>query len=186
MDVEKTAIPEVLVFTPRLFRDGRGILTETYNRGVFDGFGLGLDFVQDNQSRSLRAGTVRGLHFQTPPSAQAKLVRCVRGAIYDVAVDIRVGSPTFGRFVGAELSTDNWKQMLVPVGFAHGFCTLCDDVEVCYKVSGYYDPAAEAGVAWDDPDIGIEWGLEGEAVMSEKDTVLPRLKDCPEYFRYEG
>jgi len=186
MEVEKTGIPEVLVFTPRLFRDGRGILTETYNRRVFDGIGLGLDFVQDNQSRSLKAGTVRGLHFQTPPSAQAKLVRCVRGSIYDVAVDIRVGSPTFGRFVGAELTEDNWKQMLVPVGFAHGFCTITDDVEVCYKVSGYYDPEAEAGVAWDDEDIGIAWPLEGEAVLSDKDRVLPRLTDCPEYFRYEG
>jgi dTDP-4-dehydrorhamnose 3,5-epimerase len=176
MKIETTAIEGVLRITPPRYGDHRGFFAETYNRRALQEFGVDLDFVQDNHSFSAQAGTVRGLHFQAPPFGQAKLVRCGRGALFDVAVDIRKGSPTYGAWVGEELSFENGVQLLVPVGCAHGFVTLCDDVEIAYKCSGFYAPQAEGGLAWDDPDIGIDWPLQGRApVLSEKDAVAPGL-----------
>ena len=141
--------------------------------------GVEADFVQDNQAFSARRGTVRGLHFQTAPHPQAKLVRVLRGAIFDVAVDIRPGSPTFGRWAGAELTAEGGEQLFVPRGFAHGYCTLTDDTELFYKVDGLYAPQTEGGVLWNDPDLGIDWPITGEAVLSDRDRTLPRLKDLP-------
>src|SRR6201996_3141249 len=147
MQVEETAIPAVKIVTPKKHGDARGFFSEVYNRSDWEKAGLGLTFVQDNHSFSATVGTLRGLHFQTPPFAQDKLVRCPRGRILDVAVDIRRSSPTFGRHVAVELSAENWRQLLVPVGFAHGFCTLEPDTEGLYKVTGYYAPAHDHGLA---------------------------------------
>ena len=141
--------------------------------------GLKEPFVQDNQAFNARAGTIRGLHFQTAPHAQGKLVRVLKGAIYDVALDVRPGSPSFGLWVGAELTADGGEQLFVPRGFAHGYCTLVDDTELFYKVDGQYAPELEGGVAWDDPDLSIPWPITGDPVLSEKDRKLPRLKDMP-------
>jgi dTDP-4-dehydrorhamnose 3,5-epimerase len=182
MEIEATAIEDVKVILPRKFGDHRGFFSETYNRAAFAKAGLDLDFVQDNHSLSAEPGTIRGLHFQSAPFAQDKLVRVTRGRILDVAVDIRRSSPTFGRHVAVELSAQNWKQLLVPVGFAHGFCTLEPDTEVLYKVTAYYAPEHDHGIAWDDPAIGIDWHLPGDAVLSEKDRKHPRLADSPHLF----
>ena len=141
--------------------------------------GLAHDFVQDNQAFSARKGTVRGLHFQQAPHAQAKLVRVLKGAIFDVAVDIRQGSATYGQWVGATLTAEGGEQILVPRGFAHGYCTLTDDCELFYKVDGQYAPETEGGIIWNDPDLAIDWGFGGEVTLSDKDKVLPRLKDMP-------
>ncbi len=141
--------------------------------------GLAHDFVQDNQAFSAKAGTVRGLHFQQAPHAQAKLVRVLKGAIFDVAVDIRQGSATYGQWVGATLTAQGGEQILVPRGFAHGYCTLTDDCELFYKVDGQYAPETEGGIIWNDPDLAIDWGLTGEPTLSDKDKVLPRFKDLP-------
>lgn len=166
-----------LVRTPR-FGDARGHFSETWNRRAFAEAGLDVDFVQDNASLSCLPGTIRGLHFQTPPAEQAKLVRVTRGRIYDVAVDLRARSPTYGRFVGVELDAEDGAQLFVPVGFAHGFCTLEPNTEVAYKVSGFFSRAHDTGIAWDDPDVGIAWPLaEREPVLSEKDGKLPRLAE---------
>ena len=143
------------------------------------GAGVHADFVQDNQAFSARAGTVRGLHFQTAPHPQAKLVRVLRGAIFDVAVDIRPGSATFGQWVGAELTAERGEQIFVPRGFAHGYATLTDDCELAYKVDGLYAPETEGGVIWNDPDLAIDWRISGEPILSDKDKLLPRLKDLP-------
>ena len=178
MQVETTAIPDVKVFTPKRFGDSRGFFSEVYNRRAFAEAGVTLDFVQDNQSLSREVGTLRGLHFQAPPFAQAKLVRVLSGAIYDVAVDIRVGSPTYGRWVAAELSAENFRQLLIPVGFLHGFVTLTPDTAVFYKVTAPYSAAHDGGVAWDDPDIGIDWPPQAaKPCLSAKDAQLPRLRD---------
>ncbi|MFC4172955.1 dTDP-4-dehydrorhamnose 3,5-epimerase [Microvirga sp. GCM10011540] len=183
LHVESTAIPEVKVVKPARFGDSRGFFSEVYNRDRFAKAGLDLDFIQDNHSWSAKAGTVRGLHFQRPPFAQDKLVRVVRGRILDVAVDIRRSSPTFGRHVAVELSAENWCQLLVPVGFAHGFCTLEPDTEVLYKVTGAYSAEHDHGLAWDDPALAIEWPVEaGAAILSDKDLRHPRLADLPAYF----
>lgn len=185
MDIERLAIPEVLLIKPRRFGDHRGFFSETWNRQAFREAGIDLDFVQDNHSLSAEPGTLRGLHFQTPPRAQDKLVRVVRGAIFDVAVDIRVGSPTYGHWVGAEVSAEAWNQILVPKGFAHGFCTLTSDTEVIYKVTDLYAPDCDKGLAWDDPDLAIDWPCDpAKAVLSDKDRRHPRLADLPQYFRY--
>jgi len=148
--------------------------------------GIDLDFVQDNHSLSAQTGTLRGLHFQTPPHAQAKLVRCGRGRLYDVAVDIRRGSPAYGRWVGVELSFKNGKQLLVPAGFAHGFVTLEPNTEIVYKCSDYYAPDCDAGIAWDDRDLEIEWPLSGMPVLSGKDAAALRLAEIESPFAYEG
>ncbi|MEP2757537.1 MAG: dTDP-4-dehydrorhamnose 3,5-epimerase [Hyphomicrobiales bacterium] len=179
---------DIVLIHPRRFGDDRGWFTESYNKQKFLPLGIGYDFVQDNHSLSVPAGTLRGLHFQTPPFAQAKLVRCVRGKIFDVAVDIRNNSPTYGNWVGAELSAENGHQLLVPEGFAHGFVTLQDNTEVLYKVSNYYAPDNDAGLMWNDNDIGIDWPLAPgtEPVLSGKDTKHPSLADFQSPFEYDG
>jgi dTDP-4-dehydrorhamnose 3,5-epimerase len=183
LDIQPTAIPDVKILTPRRLSDGRGFFSETYNRRRFEEAGLHFDFVQDNHSLSTERGTIRGLHFQSAPFAQDKLVRVVRGRILDVAVDLRRSSPTFGQHIAVELSAENWRQLLVPVGFAHGFCTLEPDTEVLYKVTDYYSAAHDHGLAFDDPALGIAWPVAtGEAVLSEKDRKHPRLAELPAYF----
>jgi dTDP-4-dehydrorhamnose 3,5-epimerase len=183
VDVRSLAIPDVRLITPSLFRDERGFFSETYNDRAFSRAGITVLLVQDNHSLSRVRGVVRGLHFQAPPHAQDKLVRVTRGAIFDVAVDIRAGSPTYGKHVSATLSAENWTQIWVPKGFAHGFCTLEPDTEVLYKVSDYYAPECDFGLRWDDPALGIEWPITaGEAILSPKDARHPLLRDLPRYF----
>ncbi len=183
LTVTPTAIEAVKVVVPKSFANSRGSLCETYNRNRFFEHGITLDFVQDNQTLSRDPGTVRGLHFQSNPAAQGKLVRVLRGRILDVAVDLRRSSPTYGKWISEELSAENGKQLLVPVGFAHGFCTLEPDTYVLYKVTSYYSPAHEVGVAWNDPDLAIDWPVSPEkVVLSEKDTRLPPFNSLPVYF----
>ena len=183
MQVEATAIAAVKIVTPKKHGDARGFFSESYNKSDWDKAGLDFTFVQDNHSFSAAPGVLRGLHFQLPPFAQDKLVRVTRGSVLDVAVDIRRSSPTFGRHVAVELSAENWRQLLVPAGFAHGFVTLEPNVEVLYKTTNPYSPTHDRGIAWDDPDIGIQWPLpEGGATLSDKDKRWPRLKDAQELF----
>ena len=183
MLVQDTPLAGVKIVTPKKFGDHRGFFSEVYNEAKWRAAGLDIRFVQDNHSLSAEAGTIRGLHFQIAPHAQAKLVRAVRGRILDVAVDLRRSSPTFGRHFATELSADNWAQLFVPVGFAHGFCTLTEDVEVLYKVSELYSPAHDRGLAWDDPDLAIAWPAAApSAVLSDKDRRWPRLRDLQETF----
>lgn len=185
MKVESLAIPEVKLVTPRKFGDARGFFSETWQQERFAAAEIPGPFVQDNHVLSTQRGVVRGLHLQVPPHAQGKLMRVLRGAIWDVAVDVRHGSPTYGKWVAAELSAENWHQLWVPVGFLHGYCTLTEITEVFYKVSGPYDRAAERGVIWNDPDLALPWPVaSGDALQSDKDTTLPRLKDCPVWFSY--
>ncbi|MFL6815609.1 MAG: dTDP-4-dehydrorhamnose 3,5-epimerase [Bradyrhizobium sp.] len=168
---------------PRIHRDPRGFFSETYNRQALVAAGMAIEFVQDNHILSSEPGTVRGLHFQAPPHAQGKLVRVVRGSIFDVAVDIRVGSPTFGEHVSATLSAENWIQIWIPVGFAHGYCTLEPDTEVIYKVTDYYAPDCDRGIKWDDRALGIKWPVDPANVkLSEKDRTQPALKDAAPAF----
>ena len=172
------AIPDVLLITPRKFGDDRGFFSETYSQKALAEAGFTLPFVQDNHSRSPKRGTVRGLHFQAPPFAQDKLLRVTRGAILDVAVDIRPGSPTYGQAVVAELSAENWAQLLVPKGFAHGFCTLTEDCEVLYTVTDYYAPDSEAGLLWNDPALGVDWPIPAaEAQINARDAAWPTLAE---------
>ncbi len=186
MKIEDTGIGGLKLITPARFGDARGFFSESYNRARMAEHGIHIEFVQDNHSLSARAGTVRGLHFQSPPHAQAKLVRCGRGRLFDVAVDIRVGSPTYGRWFGAELSFDNGRQLLVPAGFLHGFATLVDDTEIIYKCSDYYAPECDGAVRFDDPAIGIDWPVDASAaVLSEKDAAAPLLADLDNPFVYE-
>jgi len=183
MEIRPLDIADVKLVKPARFVDGRGFFSEVYRTSAFTEAGLAVEFIQDNHSRSNRAGTVRGLHFQLPPHAQDKLVRVARGRIFDVAVDVRRRSPTFGRHVAIELSAENWLQVFIPAGFAHGYCTLEPDTEVLYKASAAYAPHADAGILWDDPDLAIAWPVAaGAALLSEKDTRLPRLKDAPVLF----
>ncbi len=178
MNVETLAIPGVLMLTPARFADPRGFFSETWSERRCVALGIPGPFVQDNHSLSARRGTIRGLHMQVAPSVQGKLVRCVRGAVWDVAVDVRPGSSTYGRHVAAQLSAANWAQLWIPGGFLHGFCTLEPDAEVIYKVTADYDGAAERGVIWNDPDLALPWPVAAEvALLSEKDTLLPRLRD---------
>jgi dTDP-4-dehydrorhamnose 3,5-epimerase len=178
MLVERLAIPDVLLVTPTRRGDERGFFSEVFRSDVLQAHGVAGPFVQDNHVVSRERGVLRGLHFQVPPRAQGKLVRCARGAVLDVAVDIRRGSPTFGRHVSAELSAANWTQIWVPTGFAHGYVTLESDCEVLYKVTDYYDPDADRGLAWDDPAVGIDWRLSAAEIrMSAKDRTHPRLAD---------
>lgn len=178
MQVERLNISDVRLLSPGKHGDGRGFFSETYNKQTLAALGISIDFVQDNHSLSAEKGTVRGLHFQTPPFAQDKLVRVARGSVFDIAVDLRRGSPTYGRHVSAVLSAEAWNQLLVPIGFAHGFMTLEPDTEVIYKVSNYYAPDHDKGLLWNDPALGIAWPLaETEAILSEKDRIQPRLAD---------
>ncbi len=179
MIAEPLAIPDVLLLTPPRFTDSRGFFSETWNGGRFAEVGIPGPFVQDNHALSTERGVVRGLHMQIAPSVQGKLVRVVRGAIWDVAVDVRPGSPTRFQHVGAVLSADNWQQLWIPGGFLHGYCTLEPNTEVIYKVTAPWDRNAERGVVWDDPELGVRWPIgPGEAILSDKDRVLPRLSDC--------
>jgi dTDP-4-dehydrorhamnose 3,5-epimerase len=181
--VEKLAIAGVLVLTPPRFKDPRGFFSETWNQGRFAEAGIAGPFVQDNHAVSTARGVLRGLHCQIGPNAQGKLVRVIKGAIWDVAVDIRRGSPTYGQHAGATLSAENWSQLWCPAGFLHGYCTLTDETEVIYKVTAPYDRAAERGVIWNDPDLKVAWPItEHEAVLSDKDRILPRLRDCEAWF----
>lgn len=176
MRISPQAIPDVLLIEPARHGDARGFFSEVWKRSALAAAGLAADFVQDNHSLSRDAGVLRGLHFQRPPHAQGKLVRVARGRILDVVVDIREGSPSFGRHVTAELSAANWRQIWVPRGFAHGFLTLEPDTEVLYKVDAEYHAASDGGIAWDDPALGIPWPLPpGGPILSEKDRAAPRL-----------
>lgn len=177
MELLKTALTGVYLVEPQVFGDHRGFFMESWSRRAFSEAGLDYDFVQDNHSRSTVKGTLRGIHFQRGEYAQAKLVRCVRGAMLDVAVDLRRSSPDYGRWVAVELSAENHRQLLLPRGFGHGFVTLTDAVEVLYKADSPYAPEAEGGVRWNDPDLAIDWGVTAP-VLSAKDEALPRLKDA--------
>lgn len=175
------------MITPVRHGDDRGFFSEVYNQRSFAQAGITADFVQDNHSLSGPKGTVRGLHFQVAPHPVSKLVRVVRGAIFDVAVDLRRGSPTFGRHLSAVLTADNWAQLFVPVGFAHGFCTLEPNTEVTYKVTDYWFPEVDKGLLWNDPELGIDWPISAEqAVLSEKDRDQSPLTDLPNFFAFEN
>lgn len=183
MQITELAIPGVLHIVPKRHGDARGFFCEVFKARDLAEVGFTEIFVQDNHSLSAEPGTVRGLHFQRPPHAQAKLIRVVRGAVFDVAVDIRRASPTYGRHVSTTLLADNGAQLLIPAGFAHGFCTLEPNTEVLYKVTGYYAPEADSGLLWNDPDLGIAWPALAETpVLSDKDRKLPRLKDMTPAF----
>jgi dTDP-4-dehydrorhamnose 3,5-epimerase len=176
MKATPTPLPGVVLVQAERFGDQRGFFSEVYNRRLWQDAGIDADFVQDSVSRSAARGTVRGLHWQAPPHAQAKLVRVACGAILDVVVDVRRGSPTFGQHLAVELSDANWRQLFIPEGFAHGFCTLTEQVEVVYKLSAYYAPESEGGIAWNDPALGIDWPVPPQdAILSAKDARLPAL-----------
>ncbi len=179
-------MPGLILLRPRRFLDARGSFAETYSERTFAAVGLTTKFVQDNQSSSSHRGTIRGLHFQTPPAAQAKLVRVAQGSIYDVAVDLRVGSPTYGRWEAKTLSAEGGEQLFIPGGFAHGFCTLEPDTIVAYKVDAYYAPLSDSGLIWNDPDLAVTWPIAPhEAVLSEKDGKLGYFVDFVSPFRFE-
>lgn len=181
LEVEKTALAGLLILTPRRFGDARGFFAETWNRARFaEATGVDPEFVQDNHSLSDEVGTLRGLHYQAPPKAQGKLVRCGRGALFDVAVDIRRSSPTYGHWVGVDLTAENGRQLWVPEGFAHGFVTRAPETEIVYKCTGYYAPVAEGAVHW--ASVGIDWGLTGDPVLSGKDAEAPALRDIESPF----
>jgi dTDP-4-dehydrorhamnose 3,5-epimerase len=187
MEVKTTILPGVRLLKPVRFHDSRGYFVETYNNLVARDLGVTASFVQDNQSLSRQSGTVRALHFQIPPKSQAKLVRVLRGSIYDVAVDLRLGSPTFGRWAAATLTARDGEQIFVPPGFAHGFCTLEPDTEVAYKVDDHYASGLEQGLAWDDPTLAINWPVApGNAVLSDKDRTLGSFADFASPFHYDG
>ena len=181
MKSERLAIPDVILITPGRHGDSRGFFSETWNQVRFAEAGVASSFVQDNQSLSRDQGVIRGLHCQIDPHAQGKLVRCVRGAIWDVAVDARCGSSSFGKWVAAELSAENWQQLWVPPGFLHGFCTLVPETEVMYKVTSPYNREAERGVRWNDPTLALPWPVR-DAVLSERDQALPFWADVPPLF----
>lgn len=183
MNVIKTAIPEVLIFEPKVFGDARGFFMESFNQRIFEeATGRKVEFVQDNHSKSSK-GVLRGLHYQLAPHAQGKLVRCAVGDVFDVAVDLREDSPTLGQWVGVHLSAENKRQLWIPEGFAHGFLTLSDTAEFLYKTTTYYMPAMEAGIKWDDPDLNIEWPVDGEVLVSDKDKILQSFSDVVSNFK---
>ena len=184
MKVSETALPGVLLLQPARFGDARGFFSESWNRRTLADHGIDLDFVQDNHSLSSAAGTLRGLHYQAPPHAQAKLVRCGRGALFDVAVDVRKGSPTYGRWTGHELSFENGLQLLIPEGFLHGFVTRTPDTEIVYKCTAHYAPEADGAVHWD--SCGIDWGLSGAPILSDKDAAATALADFDSPFTWEA
>jgi dTDP-4-dehydrorhamnose 3,5-epimerase len=183
IDIKSLAIPDIRIIKTRKFGDARGFFSETYNKKAFSEVGIDLDFVQDNHSRSMVAGTIRGLHYQTHPFAQDKLVRVVSGRILDVAVDIRKSSPTFGQWVAAEISADEWNQILVPIGFAHGVCTLEPDTQILYKVTNFYSVQHDFGIRWNDPVLEIDWPFEeADMELSDKDKAQPFFKDVGHWF----
>lgn len=183
MELERTKLPEVIVLTPKKLTDARGFFSETFSEKTWQQAGLHYHFVQDNHTKSAEKGVVRGLHYQIAPRAQAKLVRVVHGAILDVVVDIRRASPTFGQHVAFVLSSANWKQMLVPIGFAHGYVTLEPNSEVQYKVTDFYAPECERGILWNDPALGIDWGVTPEsAQIADRDMKLPHLAVAKDLF----
>ena len=185
MNIIQTSIEGVVIVEPRLFRDARGYFFESFSARDFSEKVRAVDFVQDNESRST-CGVLRGLHFQRPPHAQSKLVRCVRGAVLDVAVDIRRGSPTYGRHVAVELTEDNHLQLFIPRGFAHGFVVLSEEAVFQYKCDNCYAPQSEGAIAWNDPQIGIDWRIDpANVILSEKDSRHPRLDEAPELFDYD-
>lgn len=185
MNVEETSLPGVLILTPRRIGDERGFFSEVWSRAAMRAIGLDVDFVQDNHSLSRDVGVVRGLHFQAPPHAQAKLVRVGAGAVLDVAVDVRVGSPTYGKWAGVELSAENGRQVFIPQGFLHGFVTRAPDSELLYKCSDVYAPDCDGAVHFADSDLGIDWGIDpGRAILSPKDRNAPRFADFRSPFRY--
>ena len=184
MQITPTALPEVLEITPARFGDHRGFFSETWNRSAMAEAGIDIDFCQDNHSLSAERHTLRGLHFQAPPSAQDKLIRVIAGTILDVAVDIRKGSPNYAQWVAVELAAETGNQLFVPKGFLHGFLTLTPDTQVVYKCSDYYAPATDGGIRWNDPTIGIEWGVD-DVTLSGKDTIAPFLADFETPFTYE-
>lgn len=177
MKLTETKLAGVVILEPDVFGDHRGFFMESWSKRKLDEMGLSYDFVQDNHSSSTVKGTLRGIHFQRGDKAQAKLVRCTRGAVYDVAVDLRSSSTTYKQWVGVELSAENKKQFLIPHGFGHGFVTLTDDVEFLYKADNYYAPEADGGIRWNDPELNIDWGVE-QPVLSDKDAQSPFLKDA--------
>jgi len=184
----KTKIPDVILIEPKVFKDDRGFFMETYKKSDFEKNGIDIDFVQDNHSKSVK-GVLRGLHFQKEPFSQGKLVRCIKGEIFDVAVDLRKNSPYFKKWVGYKLSEENKYMLWIPKGFAHGFLTLSSEAEIIYKVSGAeYNPESDAGIIWNDPDINIDWPLDDieEVLLSEKDRRLPMLKDADINFVYRN
>lgn len=183
MDIAATKIPDVLIIIPRRFGDARGWFSETWNATRFRAAGIHLDFVQDNHSASADVGTLRGMHYQAPPHAQDKLIRCTKGAILDVVFDARKGSPTYGAWIGEELTAQNGKQLLVPKGFLHGFVTLAPNSEVQYKVTEFYDAECDGSVRWD--SLGIDWGLESLPIISEKDFNAPPFNSWDSPFIYE-
>jgi dTDP-4-dehydrorhamnose 3,5-epimerase len=185
MQIEPTPLAGVMILRPRRFADSRGWFSEVWNRAELARAGIVTDFVQDNHSQSREAGTVRGLHFQAPPHAQAKLVRCGRGRILDVAVDIRKGSPTYGHWTGVELSAEDGRQLYIPEGFLHGFATLAPDCEVLYKCSDSYAPDCDGAVRFDDPDLAIDWGIDpAAATLSDKDRAAPLFRNFATPFVY--
>ncbi|WP_448329173.1 dTDP-4-dehydrorhamnose 3,5-epimerase [Sulfitobacter sp. M13] len=187
MTLEQTPLPGVVVIKPARFGDNRGFFSESYSAKALAEHAITTQFVQDNHSLSMFQGTIRGLHFQAPPHAQDKLVRCGRGVLFDVTVDIRNGSPTYGQWFGVELSFENGKQLLVPAGFAHGFVTRASETEIIYKCSDYYSQETEGAVAWNDPQVGIDWGLNDIApVLSKKDAQAPSLADLNSPFTFEA
>ncbi|UXT60271.1 dTDP-4-dehydrorhamnose 3,5-epimerase [Agrobacterium fabrum] len=186
MQLEAFSIPGLKKITPARFGDSRGYFSEVFKREWFRENIEDVEFVQDNESLSAQAGTVRGLHFQMAPFAQGKLVRCIQGKLLDVAVDIRTGSPTFGQSTAIELSSENGDQLWIPVGFAHGFMTLVDDTVISYKVTAPYSAAHDRGLKWDDPAVGINWPKMDTYVLSEKDAKQPLLSELPEYFTYQN
>jgi dTDP-4-dehydrorhamnose 3,5-epimerase len=183
--IEPTSLPGVVAVTPRRVADARGFFSETYNQREFEEHGLPAAFVQDNHSLSVQRGTIRGLHFQVSPHPQGKLVRCTRGSILDVVLDLRTGSPTYLRHTTLTLSAENWRQLWIPPGFAHGYCTLEDNCEVVYKVTEFYSPECDRGVAFDDPALGIAWPVPAsQATMSQRDRNLPRIADLGDVLFY--
>ncbi|TMJ01495.1 MAG: dTDP-4-dehydrorhamnose 3,5-epimerase [Alphaproteobacteria bacterium] len=187
MEIRKLALTGIAVVRPRRFMDARGYFVETYNEKAFREVGITATFVQDNQSYSAKRGTIRGLHFQLPPTSQAKLVRVLQGSVYDVAVDLRAGSPTYGQWIGETLTADGGEQLFVPRGFAHAFCTLAPDTLVAYKVDDFYAPASESGLIWNDPLLAIEWPIApDDVVLSDRDLKFGGFADFVSPFRYEG
>jgi dTDP-4-dehydrorhamnose 3,5-epimerase len=184
LQIERTALPGVMILTPVRHGDARGFFSESWNRRTLAAHGIETEFVQDNHSMSSQVGTLRGLHYQAPPAAQAKLVRCGRGRLWDVAVDIRRGSPTYGEWVGVELSFENGRQLLIPEGFLHGFVTRAPETEIVYKCSDFYSAEADGAVRWD--SCGIDWGLEGAPLLSAKDEAAPALADFESPFTWDG